>query len=421
MGLSALRVYVLTPAFVPDVGGQEIQVHELCTGLIAQGVDVLVITRRYQTAHAALEVAGTVPVVRLTPLGDTKGAGWHAIPKLMMFLLKVSWRLICDRRRYDLVLVSGFNILPSVAVVVGTLSGKPCIVRPESPMELQHPISVESRRKMGLREDSLLLRLVGWSRQAMARRVDRYVAISEEIRTGLVEQGVDPTRIVSIPNGINVEKFAPVTPERRRELRHYLGLPGHGRILVYTGRLAVSKGIMMLAGVWRDLYPELPDTYLLLVGAGLGSIDDCEQELRRFLAANMLTDRTILSGEVANVNEYLQASDIFVFPSDYEGFGLSILEAMAVGLPLVSTRVGVAADLAQRYQPEFLVDPRQPMQFSDALRRLLSDPHRQQAIAARGLREVQTQYSMAAVAHRYVGLMNRVVRGAPEPADGGES
>jgi glycosyltransferase involved in cell wall biosynthesis len=337
---------------------------------------------------------------------------------LMLFLLRVLWRLILDARRYDVVLVSGFNMLPIVAVIAGAVTGKRCIVRPESPMELRHSVSLESREKMGVREDSLLLKFLGRSRQAAARRVERYVAISDEIHAGLVEQGVDPARIVAIPNGIDIEKFAPVTSERRQELRERLGLPTHGRILIYTGRLAVTKGVMMLASLWRDLIGELPDTSLLLVGTGFGSVDGCEQELRQFISANELADRIILPGEVPNVNEYLQASDVFVFASDYEGFGLSILEAMAVGLPMVSTRVGVAADVVQRYQPEFLVEPGRPTEFKDALRRLLGDLNRQKAIAAHALYEVQSCFSMVAVARRYVGLLNRVVRGAPETADG---
>jgi glycosyltransferase involved in cell wall biosynthesis len=285
-------------------------------------------------------------------------------------------------------------------------------------MELRYAVGIESQGRMGLPENSLFVRALTWTRRLAALRVDRYIAISAEIRAGLKDSGVDDARIVSIPNGIDIKKFAPVTPDRQQALRERLALPRKARILIYTGRLAVSKGVMMLADVWRDISAEHPDTHLVLVGTGFGSIDSCEAQLLQFVAANGFADRITLPGNVSNVNEYLQASDIFLFPSDYEGFGLSILEAMAVGLPMVSTRVGVAADEVARYQPEFLVEPRRPDEFKQALRRLLGDQARQRAIGERAHGEVQARFSMAAVARRYIEVFADLTNPAPRVAPG---
>jgi len=413
-----LRIYVLTPAFLPEIGGQENHIHELAAGLIARGMQVLVVTRRFDRSHAAREVLRTVPVVRFTPTGETKGAGWRAVLPLMILLSKMMFLLLRDRRRYDVVLVSGFNMLPLVAVIAGRLTGKRCAVRPESPMELRYAIGVESLQKMGLPASSRLLNAFGWTRRWAAKRVDHYIAISAEIRAGLKEAGVDPARITSIPNGIDMDKFSPASPARRRELRDRLGLPPSARILIYTGRLAITKGVMMLAEIWRDIALECPDAHLVLVGTGFGSVDSCERELLEFIAANALTQRVTLPGNITNVDEYLQASDLFVFPSDYEGFGLSILEAMAVGLPMVSTRVGVAADVAARYQPEFLVEPHDSSAFKDALRRLLAAPALRESIGARARLEVGAQYSMAAIAKRHIEVLAELTRGAPQAPAG---
>ncbi len=321
--------------------------------------------------------------------------------------------LVRDRHRYDVTLVSGFNMLPIAAVIAGRLTGRRCVVRPESPMELRHAIGPESIGKMRLAPKSLL-NLFGGLRRWTALRVDRYIAISAEIRTGLLEAGIDPARISSIPNGIDTGKFAPVTAERRQELRGRLGLPAGGRILVYTGRLALTKGVMMLAEIWGDIAPEFPDAHLVLVGTGYGSVDSCEVELREFVARHGLSHRVTMPGNIPNVNEYLQASDLFVFPSDYEGFGLSILEAMAVGLPMVSTRVGVAADVAARYQPEFLVEPHDAAEFKQAVKQLLADQAARESIGARARLEVHAQYSIAAIARRHMEVLAEVAAGAPQ-------
>ena len=179
---------------------------ELSASLIAAGAALLVITRRVTRCIPAREYLGTVPVQRLTPFGAIKGVGFRAVPRLGLLLCKMIWRLIRDRRHYDVVLVSGFNFMPLAPVLAGMLTGKPCVVRPESPLEVAEPVGLDSRRKMGLSEHSAAIRLMGGLRRRAARRVDRYIAISSEIRAGLERAGIDGGRIVAIPNGIAVER-----------------------------------------------------------------------------------------------------------------------------------------------------------------------------------------------------------------------
>ncbi len=135
-----LRVYVLTPSFPPTDGGQEKHLLELSESLIAAGARVQVFSRRVDPSFAPSERMGSVPVVRFGPFGEIKGVGLAAAPRLVSLLCKMTWRLIRDRRRYDIVLVSGFNFMPMCAVVARALTGKPCVVRPESPLEISEPL-----------------------------------------------------------------------------------------------------------------------------------------------------------------------------------------------------------------------------------------------------------------------------------------
>jgi glycosyltransferase involved in cell wall biosynthesis len=408
----ALRVYVLTPGFPPTVGGQEKHLLELCDSLTAAGAAIRVLTRRVDPSFPAEETLGGVPVLRLTPFGEIKGVGFRAVPRLGFLLCKMTWRLLRDARRYDVVLVSGFNFMPLTAILTGLVTRKPCVVRPESPLEVTEPIGIDSRRKMGLSETSLPIRLIGALRRRAARGVDRYVAISSEIRAGLERVGVDAGRIVAIPNGIAVGRFEPVSAARKTQLRAALGLPAEALLLIYTGRLAITKGVMMLIDVWAELAPAHGAAHLLVVGAGRGSFDDCEPALRDFIRARDLAPCVTLTGSVTNVSEYLQASDVFVFPSDYEGFSLSILEAMSVGLPLVSTRVGIAAELAQKAPFGILVPPQDRTAFRDALRRLLSDPPLRAAMGLSAREAVHEQYSLGAEARRYIELFSELTEAA---------
>jgi glycosyltransferase involved in cell wall biosynthesis len=321
-----------------------------------------------------------------------------------LLLGRVVWRLLRDARNYDAVLVSGFNILPLAPVFAGLLTRKPCVVRPESPLELKQAVGERSLASMGMGANSLLMSFLSRVRKAAAARVDRYIAISADIRAGLIAEGIDPAKIVEIPNGINTQKFVPVSAARRTQLRVELKLPRDARLLVYTGRLAVSKGVMMLMDVWAELAPQYPREHLLLVGSGASSIDDCESAARQFAHSHGLDDRVTFTGSVPNVSEYLQAADIFVFPSHSEGFGLSILEAMSVGLPMVCTRVGVAAGLEPEAGIRLLVAPLVRSEFRDSLNGLLADS-RPSAEAGSRVREVMGHYSMSIVARQHADVL----------------
>jgi len=388
----------LTPSFPPTDGGQEKHLLELSESLAAAGATVQVITRRVDRHFARAEVIGSVPVLRYRPFGEIKGVGIRAVPRLGLLLCKMLWRLVRDASNYDIVLVSGFNFMPISAILAALLTRKPCVVRPESPLEVTEAVGAQSRAKMGLADNSIAIRAMHTVRRLAARRVDRYVAISSEIAAGLKQVGVDADRIVAIPNGISVERFTAVTAERKIQLRAALGLPRNALLMIYTGRLAISKGVMTLIEVWGELAVDHPDAHLVIVGTGRGSFDDCEPAMREFIAHHALNTRVTLTGSVANVHEYLQAADLFVFPSDYEGFSLSILEAMCVGLPLVATRVGIAAELEHRGCFGLLVPPKDKAAFREALGRLLPDPARRAQMSVDAQAAVRAGYSSAAEA-----------------------
>jgi glycosyltransferase involved in cell wall biosynthesis len=253
---------------------------------------------------------------------------------------------------------------------------------------------------------------LSWLRRSTARRVDRFVAISSEIRECLIRVGVDAPHIVSIPNGIDSTRFAPLTAEAKARLRTALSMPADGLILIYTGRLALSKGVMTLLELWAEMHADYPAAKLLIVGTGKGSFDDCEPQMRTFVETHDLKSSVTMTGSVVNVNEFLQASDLFVFPSDYEGFSLSILEAMTAGLPMVSTRVGLAAELEARGAFALLVPPQDKDAFRDALRRLLADAPLRGKMGAVARTLVSEQYSTRAEAQHYLRLFTELVEAA---------
>ena len=175
-----------------------------------------------------------------------------------------------------------------------------------------------------------------------------------------------------------------------------------------TGRLIGSKGLLLLLEVWSELVEHNRDIQLVLVGTGAGSHDSCESELRAYVKSHNLEDSVLFTGEVSNVNEYLQASDIFVFPSEHEGFSLSLVEALACGLPSVVTAVGEAPELIENYKTGILVNPKDKQDLKGALNWLL---HHKDSWAAmkQQARQRGEQFSLETIADRYYELFLKLL------------
>jgi glycosyltransferase involved in cell wall biosynthesis len=135
----------------------------------------------------------------------------------------------------------------------------------------------------------------------------------------------------------------------------------------------------------------------VIVGSAGGTFDACEAELREFIRMRALEREVTLTGEVENVPEYLQAADLFVFPSEYESFGLAIVEALACGLPAVVTRVGVAAEHVVDGESGVLVEPGDAAGLARGLAWLLDHPDRWAAMGEAARRGITEKYGLDVV------------------------
>ncbi|MCP2500370.1 MAG: glycosyltransferase family 4 protein, partial [Deltaproteobacteria bacterium] len=262
-------------------------------------------------------------------------------------------------------------------------------------------------RRMKLSNSSRTLKLLFKARNSLVRKADYFIAISSEIRQQLVDIGVDDNKIVCISNGINIKKFSPVPENIKSLLRRKLSLPEDETIFVYTGRIVVSKGILLLMEVWKQLLLQYNNIHLLLVGSGKGSFDDCDREAYDYMIKQKLEKHISLTGSVDNVNEYLMSSNIFVLPSDYEGFSLALLEGLACGLPSIATKVGGANDLIQNYKNGLLISPKDKEGLKTAIEWMLEQRPQWETMGKRA-RESAEKYSIEAVANTYIELFEHL-------------
>jgi glycosyltransferase involved in cell wall biosynthesis len=328
---------------------------------------VQVITRQTMPPSPAVEMMGQVRVRRIPPAGRLKGVGWKAMPAMLGYLWRLLVLLMRESRHYDVVVISCMKIIPVVAVPVCRLLGKKCIIRLESPFEIVQPIASESLATMSTVLGGGLTRSLRRLQRWMLNRADRVVAISDEIERLLCDAGTSPARIVRIPNGIDLARFRPPEPETRAQLRACLGIPPGRTVALFTGRVSRAKGIGMLVEQWPTLLANHQDLLLLVVGSGKDSWDDCEDYVRGYIARHGLREHVAMVGHSERVTEYMQAADLFVFPSEYEGFGLAVTEALATGLPSVLSAVGIAAEVVTNGVNGFLFQARDPEALKQAI------------------------------------------------------
>jgi glycosyltransferase involved in cell wall biosynthesis len=395
--------------YYPFVGGIEKHCYELSRKLISKGINIFLISRKNDRFNETsfiphLSNIENFYMKRIPPGGTFKGHGWNALIPMVEYIIRMIILLIKHNKSYDIIMISGFKILSFPAILVAILTNKKSILKIESPEELTTEVSEESLNTMSIVKSSKTIRFVNKARSVLLRKMDYIVAISEEIDGLLIKRGVKKHRIVIIPNGIDIDKLRPVKYEKKQTIRNKLSLPAEKTIFVYTGRLTYNKGIMLLVQAWEKVKKRYDDIYLLLIGPGKGSHRSCEEELRKFLNEHNLEDSVSITGEVADVTEYLQAADIFVFPSEYEGFSISLLEALACALPSIATRVGSAPEIIINRKNGILIRSRNELELEEAFYWLLSNKEQWAMIGNNARQSIIEQYSMDVVANKYVSL-----------------
>jgi glycosyltransferase involved in cell wall biosynthesis len=401
-------LWLTTEFFPPQTGGTGVIAARLAHALAGRGVQLQIVTRQTLPHCAVREQVGNLQVHRIGPAGVMKGVGWRAVPAMFAYLFRLTTLLIASQRRYDLAIISGMKTIPLAAVPVCRLLRKKSVIRIESPFEIAEPISAESLASMGSSVGRWLSGLLRAAQRAVLERADRVVAISAEIALRLRDLGYPEVRIARIPNAIDLTRFAPLPAGERQQLRSRLGFPQNRTIMLYVGRLSRAKGVMMLVQVFPQLLALHPELHLVLVGSGQESWDNCESELLGHIRSHHLEDHVALPGHSDRVHEYLQAADLFVSPSDYEGFGLTTVEALACALPVITTAVGVAAEIVRHNSNGFLCPPRDPRAFQAAIELAMRERQRWPEIG-RLARESIAIFDLPRIIDQYLALCVELV------------
>ena len=388
------RVLLLAETYHPVLGGGEKHSRSLALGLAGLGFKVDVITRRSSDDLLGLEDDGGVTIHRVGPSGQGRGKKFAMVPGAFAVARKLA-------RTGDVLMNGGTRVLalPSRLAVMGF----PCalVLRPELNGELNGSLALWGR-KASRAERSAAYRLAR-IRNSLLRGTGAVVAISEAIAREAAEAGFPAAKVHRIPHGIDMSEYAPVSDSAKLALRSALGLPVDKVLVIYTGRLIQGKGLETLFVAMRSL-ADLSSLHLVLVGSGAGQVISIEEKLREDAKALGLEGRVTFTGRVEKVAAYLQASDLFVFPTLDEALGMSAVEAQACGLPAVASRTGGVPDIVEDGVTGILVPPGEASPLADGLRRLLTDAAMTQRFAAAARARTQERFALPVTVSRYAEL-----------------
>lgn len=372
-----LNIVMVIDRYVPLWGGAENQLRQLIPYLQHQRHSVSLVTRRWYASMRRRETIDTIEVYRVGIPGD------HGIATVF-YIIHMLLYLIMKSRGTDLFHSHGAVALGALTALAGKLTATPCVVKIATAGKIAQ-----------LQKMPLGFLLTGALRMAAA-----VIAITDEIRQELVSIPVTKRAIVYIPNGVDTQRFMPWTLEQKKIWRKQNNLPFNSRIVLFSGRLVLRKGVDILIEAWSRVVRLFPHAYLYIVGNGKLQKDSIEDMIK-----NKVIDESIHNVRFENagtqVSHYYAAADIFVIPSRKEGCPNALLEAMAAELAIIGSEIGGVVDLVRHRENGLLVPVGQSEALADAILFFLEHPEECQKMGKKARGAVIQTHHMAVIAKRY--------------------
>jgi glycosyltransferase involved in cell wall biosynthesis len=401
-----MRLALVTRRYPPLIGGAEKVLSYLAAALAAEGAEVTVLTSRMPSL--SLPASAEVPVE-----GSSAGSrGRLTVERLATSRLRFwgTWLYMRNLGRWfrrnpvDLAYVSMLKHDAYVAVEAGRRLGFPVVLRPEG-AGATGDIAWQSWGNFG--------RKIG----RRCRQADAFVAISKAIEAELrgawhagtmrASRRVDTAgrapaepRIVSIPNGVPV----PPAPWQRRS--DWRAAPR----AAFVGRLAPEKGLDTLVDAWPAVRAAHPGARLILIGEG-PERPALEARARALGLAPGPGQAVEMPGAAADATAALRDADLFVLPSREEGMSIALLEAMALGIPLVASSIPGNRRIVSDFKHGRLAPPDDPQGLARIINEQWANFDRAFHMSRAARSRVEQEFSIRIVARKHLQLFSSLVTG----------
>ncbi len=303
-----MKIAMVCPFFLPVVGGMEKHVYNLSKELINRGHQVTVFTSMKD--HDGKDICPDREIIE--GIEVRRFRQWFRIGKFARFWPHFAVQL----KGFDIIHTHNLRHTHSEMSLIGKVEGTPIVITPHSPLH-------EGTRGIMLDTGIKIYDIL--QRYFPLPYYDEFIALHEEEREWLMGKGVEKNKITIIPNGIEKAFLAPIRNGKRK------------KFILYVGRINKAKGLDLLLRAVAFMGEKF-NCRLILVGPDGGFANEL-----KMLARNLgIGKRVMFAGEVPQKKliEYLDEAAVFVLPSKYEPFGISLVEAMARGDACVAINRG---------------------------------------------------------------------------------
>jgi glycosyltransferase involved in cell wall biosynthesis len=379
------RVLMVTGAYHPETSGASLQCRQLIR-LLRGRAEFLVLTTTTEPSLAAKDRVDDTEVWRV--LVDPTSAASKATAA--MRLGTAFTRL---RDRFDIVHLHGFSQKTMLVMAMARAFGKRIAIKLTS---FGH-------------DDALSMRRRGMAAFEFYQRADRFIGVSPQFEAAHRAAGLAPERYVSVPNGVDLERFRPASADERRRARQSLGLDTNRPVVLFVGFFSHEKRPDVLYQAWADVSELGVASTLLLVGPTRSTyyeIDSAMAEVIRHDAATRgLLERIVFVEHTHVIERCYQASDVFVLPTLREGMPNVVLESMASAVPPVVTNLaGVTDWIIDDGTTGVLVAANDRPALAAAMIDLLNDQRRREAMGRSARASVEARFSASRTADLTLAL-----------------
>ena len=298
-------------------------------------------------------------------------------------LFKFAWK---NRHRFDILHCHGAHYITSIVGPIAKTVGCKSLVK----------ATLSNDDLSGLKRSAS-----GFVHHYFLKMVDAYVGISSDLVDEFIEKDFKKKKVYYIPNGVDTDRFRPVTAAEKEQVRKQLNLPPDVPILLSVGVFDHRKNIGWLIKEWAKNSGFGSAAFLLTIGPQ--SREDIGGEflksLKRIVSEHGQDMR--LLEHVDNIDEYLKAADIFILPSVNEGLPNVVLEAMASGLPCLASWARGTKDLIIDEATGFLFQKNNMVDFSKKLLSLSNNPNHIVEMGLLARKIAKEKYSIGSIALCY--------------------
>lgn len=361
-----LKIAMPTPAFLPNLGGMEVGLHNIASRLIARGHNPCVIMPA--THYQALKNADYKLNYQIAPFWPKMSAVTEYNPELGLKLHGLFFRQYQRRQNPDI--WHSTMIYPTGTGLSYGLGNKvPILARAAgNDIQVNHDAHYGVRRNP--RVDKIIRKWVGG--------LSAYVAITETVWQEYIALGIPQEKIYSIPNGVDISRFN--RPRNRKFLQDHYGIPENSFLFLSVGRHHPKKNYAVLIEAFHILHQQNPTVRvsLAIVGEGVSSLatlvdEKCLRKHIHLIEGIGLDHNTpnCIQLPANGLIDIYKGADCFVFPSLIETFGIAIIEAMAAGLPCIISAAPGCCDITEQGAHALTFQPQDTLTLSSLMAQIL--------------------------------------------------